>query len=263
VSTPVFADERIDYPHVVRRNGRRNLRWSIDLQSDEAHRAGQPSVAPQEPEFKIDSLGPALRRTVLKGLVETARRCGEPACVVWGVHDCTWIDERGRTTDGNRPPSAEIAENHLLESQDAVMEDVWTIRLPEGCAASHLCIRHIDAVLVEITPGEPFVLGSFFDLPRDGRHDPAAAMMSRGRLKPPARFRGQPVTGVLDHWQVVGPVQPCRNGAILRDPWPEDIRRACEEIAGRSLPERIHRAAWRALNPEDPTLNHVGVLKAA
>lgn len=211
----------------------------------------------------IDDLGPALRSTVLKGLVETARRCGEPACVVWGIHDCTWIDERGRTTDGNRPPSAEIAENHLLEDQDAVMEDVWTIRLPEGCSASHLCIRRIDAVLVEITPGEPFVLGSFFDLPRGGRHDPAAAMMSRGRLKPRARFRGQPVTGVRDHWQVVGPVQPCRNGAILRDPWPEDVRRACEEIAGRSLPERIHRAAWVALNPEDPTLNYVGVLKAA
>ena len=34
-------------------------------------------------------------------------------------------------------------------------------------------------------------------------------------------------------------------------------------IAVRSVPERIHRAAWRALNPEDPTLNYVGVLKAA
>ena len=260
---PVPVEKRLDYPHVVRRNGRRNLRWSIDLPSDDGISTVPPSGFPQKPDGAIGDLGTGSRETVLRTMIETVRRRGEPACVVWGSDDCTWIDERGRTTDGNRPPAGEIAENHLLDYHDAVLEDVWTIRLPEGCAASHLCIRWISAVLVEITPGEPFVLGSFFDLPKGGRHDPAAGMMSRGRLKPPARFRGQPVTGVRDGWEVVGPVQPCRDGAILRDPWPEDVHRACEDIAGKSLPERIHRAAWRALNPEDRTLNYVGVLKAA
>lgn len=260
MSAPVYDEPRPEHPHVVRRNGRRNLRWSIETELDGPCALGPRTIVSAE---SGNLYGTASRAATLKALTTKARRTGESACVVWGPEDCTWIDERGRMTDGNHPPRGEIADNHLLEHHDVVLEDVWTVKLPAGCTTSHLCIRRIDAVVVEITPGEPFVLGSFFDLPKGGRHDPSAAMMSRGRLKPPARFRGQPVTGVRDHWQVVGPVQPSGDGVFLRDPWPEEVRRACERIAGGPLPDRVHRAAWRALNPHDATINHVGVLEAA
>lgn len=254
------------HPHVVRRAGRRNMLWMVEFAGPEADGVGSAHGYRFDARETLDAAGRLTatgRAAIVRRLAERARRLGEACCAVWSDDDCTWIDEGGRTTGGNRPPTGEIAQNHLLDRFDADLEDVWTIALPDGCSASHVCLRRIDASCVEVTPGEPVVLGSFHDLPRDGRHDPAASMTVRGRLRPPPRYRGQPVTGVRDGWEILGPVQPCRDGAIIRNPWPADVRRACEDVAGRPLPESLHRHAWRALNPDDPRTNHVGVLKAA
>ena len=62
---------------------------------------------------------------------------------------------------------------------------------------------------------------------------------------------------------LLGEVQPSDKGVILQNPWPDDVQRACDQVAGRNLDRRVHDAVWRALNPPDPTCNYVGVLKAA
>lgn len=255
-----------DYPHVITHGGRRNLRRSIEFVD-----AASCLLGLHDPHVFIDhglvdeegDLTVAGRTSILERFAERTRHGTSGVCIAWSTDDCTWLDTGGRQTHGNRPPTGEIDQPHLMDTCDAMLEDVWTVKLPAGCTASHLCIRQIDASLVEITPGERVVLGSFHDLPKAGRHDPAASMMSRGTLKPPARFRGQPVTEVRDRFTIMGPVQPSDVGIILRNAWPADVRRACDVVAGRPLAAPLHQAVWRALNPPSPDMNHVGVLKAA
>ena len=255
-----------DYPHVIEHGGRRNLRHAIEFVDAASTLLGLHDPYVFLADGLVDEDGDltvAGRTTVLERFAGRSRRGTAGVCIAWSEDDCTWLDAGGRQTPGNRPPTGEIDQPHMMETRDALLEDVWTVKLPAGSIASHLCIRRIDASLVEVTPGEPVVLGRFHDLPRGGRHDPAGAMMSRGRLKPPARFRGQPVTEVRDRFTIMGPVQPSDVGVILRNAWPADVRRACDAVAGRPLASPLHQAVWRALNPPCPDMNYVGVLKAA
>lgn len=84
-----------------------------------------------------------------------------------------------------------------------------------------------------------------------------------GSLIAPKFYRGQPVTGIRDEWLLLGPVQAADDGVILRNPWPDHVRAACEEVAGMSLPSHLTDAAWRAIDPENPDIIYVGVQKAA
>ena len=148
---------------------------------------------------------------------------------------------------------------------DARVEWCWTIELPKEAAWSHLCIRRIDADLIEVAAGQPVTLANFDEPELPHLVDPSRHLLDGGgRLKAPAVYRGQRTTGVRDDWVLTGPVQPVDGFyAIIRNAWPDDVREVCEEIAEMKLPRRLIDAAWRAIDPESRGVTYVGVQKAA
>jgi hypothetical protein len=256
-----------NYPHVISQGVRQNHRWPMIV-------SNEPVTAPfavQEHVFvapgivdDAGSLTEAGRRMIVRRLVDLAKRSKASYCVVWSPTSCTWFERDGRHRDGLVPPQGNLSNPWAGRDHVAPVEWCWTIRLPDGGEWSHLCVRRITRELVEITPGEPMILADFNEPAVEGLPDPAEGMLARdGSLIPPRTYRGQTVTGIRDDWQLLGPVQPGDEGVVLRNPWPDDVRQACEKVAGMPLPRGLTDAAWRAVDPEHPDVTYVGVQKAA
>lgn len=265
-ATPPLASTR-EYPHLISQGVRRNRR---------SHMVVSNTPVPPSPTLKdlvfeapglVDGAGaitPLATRTVISRMSRLAKTTKASFCVVWSPTSCTWFERDGRHRDGFDPPLGDVTDPWAGRHHDARVEWCWTIELPSEAEWSHLCVRRLDRDLVEIAPGEPMVLADFDQPTAPGLPDPAAGLLAAdGSLKPPRTYRGQPVVGVRDEWKLLGPVQPAEDGTILRNPWPDDVREACERIAGIPLPRRLTDAAWRAIDPEHPDVTYVGVLKAA
>lgn len=258
---------RRDYPHVITRGPHRHTRWPMLI-------SNAPVASPRETYVFIghgymigDRLTDTGRRAILSGMQEKARKSKSRYCVVWSPHDCTYLDGQGGLRDGTMPPRGDM----VTDANDQApirLEDVWTIALPPRRSgqpfSSHLCVRRIGPV-VEISLGAPLVLADFCD------DEPDATLVAAhhdadGRWKLPFSFRGVTVTATgADGRILYGPVQPQGEvpSIMLRDPWPEQLEAACHEVAGRRLSMDLIDKAWRTINPEDTTMNFVGVLQAA
>jgi hypothetical protein len=255
------------YPHVITQGARRNGRSSIIV-------ANEPLPEPQpgrayvhvgegyaNPDGSATELG---RIAILKKMRAQAKISKARYCVVWGPTSCTWIDGMGVCREGISPPEGDVAEPYYYDLLDMPMEPTSWIALPGTAEPTHLCIRRLDDHLVEIAPGEPIMLAAFDDPVAEGLRDPAERLLGPdGNLVQPETFRGQPVTGIRREWEILGPVQPYEGGQILRNPWPDDVRRACEAVAGRRLPPRIVEAAWQILHPAAAGVVPKGVHEAA
>ncbi len=265
-TTPSVASYR-DYPHIISQGIRQNQRSAMVVSNEPVPSAfavrdyvfASPGIVDD-----AGGLTEAGRRMIVRRLVDLAKRSKASYCVVWSPTSCTWFERDGKHRDGLVPPQGDLSNPWTGRAQDAPVEWCWTIRLPEGGEWSHLCVRRITRDLIEIAPGEPMMLADFNEPALEGIPDPAEGLLAPdGSLKPPRTYRGHIVTGVRDEWQLLGPVQPGDEGVILRNPWPDDVRQACEKVAGMPLPRRLTDAAWRAIDPEHPDVVYVGVQKAA
>ena len=259
---PIAGPSSREYPHLITRGARSNQRWRLDFAT--------PTVGIAAHAFPHDLLDehgrptPEGRRAVLERFSRIARGSAARHCVVWSADECTWIDGRGRARDGRNPPEGIPVAPREMNSTPARPEHAWTIRLPAGCTHSHLSVRMIARGYVEIAPAGPMLLGHFDEPLEEGEDDPAAGMTDGlGIVAAPKTWRGQPVTGIVDGWTLTGPVQPCSDGVVMRNPWPDALAAACDRIAGRPLSDRIHDAAWRVYDPENKGMIFVGVLEAA
>ena len=258
---------RREYPHVVYKGARVNSRWTILVSNDLIPPLGAADVnvftgpGLLDRRDKLTDLG---RTTILARITERAKTSAARYCIVWGPESCTWIDGDGSTVDGRRPPKGEVSDPYMYDAVPLSIEWVFTLALPEGCPSTHLCIRRVDENLVEIALGEAMLLGDFSDPALPGFPDPAEKLLDEdGALVLPRTYRGQQVTGMTGEWIIDGPVQPIEHGIFLRNPWPEDVAKTCQELAGLPLPRELTAAAWRAIDPEDPSMIPVGVLAIA
>lgn len=266
MKTPLETARTRPYPHLVSTGDRRATRRTIYVAN-----APVPGIdADDDRAFMgvgmLDRRGELSKRgraVVLAGIIDLARRTRLERCIVWAADDCSWISREGDVRNGRKPPVAiDTLDPYFYEQMPMEAEDCWTVPLPEGCDATHLCIRQIDATRIEICPGERIVLGDFSDKIPDGERNPAAHLLdAQGRLSPPPVWRGMRVTGV-EGWEIFGPVQPAEDGIILREPTPATLREACEKVAGITLPDDLVDRCWRAARPELPYVP-VGVLEAA
>lgn len=252
------------YPHLISQGTRRNHQWPIVV-SDRPVEADTPHVfvgpgllAPS------GSLTPRGRTRIDDAIAKLAAQAKARYCVVWGPHDCTYYHADGTCRPGRQPPHGDPEiDPALLARTPLALEDCWYVELPAGCDETHICIvRQGD--FVEITPGEPILVADF-NTPWPDADPPLAKFRDEdGRWKLPFTLRGVTVTHA-DGDVLYGPIQP-RNGPeriILRSPWPQDVADAFDQLAGVKLPDSIHQAAWRAVDPMAYDMAHVGVLRAA
>jgi hypothetical protein len=136
------------------------------------------------------------------------------------------------------------------------LERCFVIALPSeiGAEERFLCAQRIGR-LVEIVEGEHMVLGHLPDdeIPTDsdGMELPDEQIL---RLLPKT-YRGAEITGYLCGG-ILGQVQPAElaEPIVLNDPWPHEVTRACEEVAGHPLPAHIIEAVWDAVRERRPAL---------
>lgn len=251
------------YPHIITRGIRQNCRWSISVANEPLALHGAVHEYVFHGRGFLDQAGAVTakgRNAVIDAFESIAIKSKASYCIVWSPSDCTWFDQDGGHRDGRHPPRGEVSDPWLGRHHDALIEWCWTIELPPGGEWSHLCMRRIDKDLVEVAPGEPMVLANFDEPVRHGEPDPCGSMLAEdGSLIAPKTYRNQPVTGIRDDWILLGPVQAADDGLIIRNPWPDDIRKACETIAGMSLSCDLTDAAWRAIDTENPASKFAGV----
>lgn len=228
------------YPHLVTRGARGPVRWSLRIAN-----APVRSIDPEGPLTFIGAgmldrrgdLTPHGRDVVSTRIRAEALAAGRERCVVWASEACTWFGPDGVELAGVNPPEATVTYNaHLYATLDLACEECTAFEMPSASMHSHLCVMRIGPRHIEIAPGERIALGVFDDPVPPRQRDPAAGLLDgEGRLAPPERWRGQPVHGVESDVMIVGPVQPCADGIILRDPWPFEVCEAAERIAGCAL----------------------------
>lgn len=255
-----------DYPHMISRGPGGNLRWPISISN--VRRTGTDAYKYVGRDYVGVDSGPTMagRSAILQGISEGMGRTGHGRCVVWSATSCTYLLPDGTTREGRRPPTGTlVADDYEPDLPPLRVEDVWTLRLPPGCLRSHLCLKR-RGDLVEIGGGEAMVVADLIDCPLPGLPDPFALRRADdGSWLLPFVHRGVQVTAVRNGAVLLGPVQMVRDDAlrIMHDPWPAEVEEACQDLAGRALPRVMLDAAWRAIDPADPEMNHVGVLEAA
>jgi hypothetical protein len=258
------------YPYVITSGSRDYRRKLMTLSNAPTELADGQSMTFACPDM-LDADGALTasgRAAVFESVRECARRSRSHYCIVWSEQLCTWLDQDGTALAGTRPPRAtETDVPQLYESTPITGEDCFVIELPGPHAPhepTHLCISHIGPKHVEIALGGPMILGMFQDPVRPGETDPVEPYLDDdGGLKPLTSFRGQPVTAIdRDEWVIYGPIQPDADGIILRQPFPAQVREACEKVAGMPLPREIHDRAWWAVRTDELDYAPVGVLEA-
>lgn len=258
---------RREYPHIVSRGYGGSLRWSTLIHDRPLAAYETPYAFIGKALVNVDGTPTEAGRTAIMERVATqAAATRAPLAIVWSASACTYILPDGTRREGRRPPKGVVVVDDFEDGLPLLhVEDLWALRLPAGSLHDHLCLKRTGD-LVEIAPGEPMVVADFIDGPGPGRSSPVAGMRRHdGRLDLPKVYRGVRVTGVRNGVVLLGPVQMVRGDAhhVLHDPWPETVEEVCQDIAGRSLPQHLLDAAWRAVDPLDQTLNYVGVLEAA
>lgn len=254
-----------EYPHAVEFRTGVNARHAIFLANEENPLAEWALYGFVDPRL-LDATGTLTsigRSIVLDGMIRETRGTPRTFCIVWGARDCTFLMPDGTTCEGRKPPRGAPMEPESYSGTPADLVDCRYVELPPGSAASHACIVRLTRDRVEIASGTPCVLGCYTEPTPPGRTDPFEGMLDEnGMLHPPARFRGQPVTGVTeDH--ILGPVQPDGAVSFVVEPWPDQVFDACRRIAGRDLPREILDAAWRAVDPIRWDVLQVGIRLAA
>jgi hypothetical protein len=256
-----------DYPHVISSiGGRRHCRWRVLISNN-------PVEDPNDGTWIISgirSVGPGGqlteqgRQNLIRQIGERARTSKAHYCIVWGDTDCSFFLPDGSIRQGHNPPQGDlVADEDAWDATPILCEPVWSIALT-GRGPPYLCIKRTGD-LVEVMAGARIVLADFSDYPAGCDNDPAANLRDKqGRWKRPLVHRRQRVEAITEQGLLLGPVQPLEMGAtvILRQPWPHQIEAACNQIAGRRLPNPILQAVWAALDPAE-NLRIVDVLDAA
>jgi hypothetical protein len=252
-----YGDE---YPHVVRKSGRRSA-WRTEIEIS----VGRPDaqigarIILTHPDL-FDTQGNvsvSARELLLDAAAEAAGNGEPPLCVVWSPDSCTFVGPQGRLRDSDHPPSVKPFNVRLGATLPPFkLERCFSVALRDKGAAIErfLCAQRIGR-LVEIVEGEHMVLG---DLPEDeipvdaeGMALPDAEILRRL----PKTYRGAEITGYICGG-ILGPVQPAElaEPIVLNDPWPHEVAQACEQVAGYALADTIIDALWRAVRERRPAL---------
>ncbi len=255
-----------EYPYIVTLGTGRNTRWLVEVGNEPAapeYRRAHSFYGPGAVDA-TDSLTATGRKIILNGVKTTAGGSASTTCVVWAPDECTYVLQDGTVIDGRTPPKGDpiYPEDYAANNADVI--SVRWVALPKGSEWPFLCIRLLDRNHVEITSGEPLMLGHFDELPIEGPGSELRRHLDEnGQLVAPPVFRGVNTTGIANGYTLLGPVQP--NGCEVRvvEPWPSTVFAAAEAIAGKKLSKSLLQAIWRAVEPEDPDMNMVGALKAA
>jgi hypothetical protein len=252
-----YGDE---YPHVVRKNGRRSA-WRSQIQVEvgpaDAQVNARVRLAHPEPFDARGDLTAGARELLLAAAARAAIEGGLSACFVWGADSCTFVGPTGEPRDSDHPPLVKPFYVQLGAKLPPLrLERCFVIALPseKGAEERFLCAQRIGR-LVEIVEGEHMVLGHLPDdeIPSDsdGMEVPDEQVL---RLLPKT-YRGAQITGYLCGG-ILGPVQPAElaQPIILNDPWPHEVAQACEEVAGHPLALDIIEAVWDAVRERRPAL---------
>lgn len=252
-----YGDE---YPHVVRKNGRRGAwRSQIGIQMGQANALvdAKISLTHPEPFDARGNLSASARELLLAAAARAAIAGGPSSCFVWGPDNCTFVGPTGELRESDHPPLVKSFYVQLGAKLPPLrLERCYSIALAaeEGAEDRFLCAQRIGR-LVEIVEGEHMVLGHLPDdeIPTgsDGMELPSEQIL---RLLPKT-YRGAEITGYLCGG-ILGPVQPAElaEPIVLTDPWPHEVTRACEEVAGHPLPADITEAVWDAVRERRPAL---------
>lgn len=267
MKTPYEAAITRMYPHLVTRGPRHPTFGSIAVSNVPLGRkpCGRHAYVGVGMLDADGNLTPRGRSVIAAAIAAEASSEKADICVVWGERDCTWYDRDGTGRDGMDPPQATDTFNtYMYDRLPVTTEDCWTFALPVEASVSHLCVLKVDRTRIEIAPGEPIMLAWFDEPVVEGERDPAHDLIGPdGDITPPARYRGQPVTGMEDGTTLLGPIQPSEEGTIIRTPWPQQIRDACRSIAGLDVDESIIERIFDIAHAGAEDMNHVGILKAA
>jgi hypothetical protein len=251
-----------DYPHIVVKNGSRSAwRVNISVETGEAYAdLGTKAVLRHPKPFAADGTLTDPARRLLRAAAavpDAIGPCPYLLCLVWGPDDCTFINADGQLTYSDHPP---YVRPFYIDFGAALpplpIERCFRIEVPArtGAPSRYICAQRIGR-LVEIVEGEQMVLGHLpdEDIPAgpDGFELPDAEVLHRL----PKSYRGAPITGYVAGG-LLGPVQPRESATpiVLQDPWPEEVSKACAQIAGQPLPSSITSAVWNAVCHRRPTL---------
>lgn len=249
-----------EYPHVVRKYGRRDAwRSQIEIEVGPAHAVVETKInlAHPEPFDAGGDLSAGARELLLAAAARAAIDGGPSACVVWGPDSCTFVGPSGERRDSDHPPLVKPFYVQLGAKLPPLrLERCFVIALgvEDGADERFLCAQRIGR-LVEIVEGEHMVLGHLPDheIPTDSAGMELPDEQVLGLL--PKTYRGAEITGYLCGG-ILGPVQPAElaEPIILNDPWPYEVAQACETVAGHPLPGHITDAVWEAVRERAPAL---------
>jgi hypothetical protein len=254
------------FPHLIIRADNRNAKWFVGL-------ANEPSAFDPHTLFCVVGEGYAdawgnitgIGRAKLVDLVkERITRTAEHICIVWSKADSTYLDACGSEISGTRPPVGEaMVVDDGTANAKMLIQSVAYVTLPSGTGPSHLCVEQCGP-FVHICQGAPLLLADFRDAPC-AEDQPRHLMNRDGTWPSPLLYRGVRVERVDPGPVFWGPVQPIPNAPsiTLRDPWPEQLAEACQDLAERALQADVLDAAWRAIHPEHPDLVRADVREAA
>ncbi|MEA3052153.1 MAG: hypothetical protein QOG72_1056 [Sphingomonadales bacterium] len=249
-----------EYPHIVVKYAPRSLtRLGVAVDTGHRYAAIEPHALVRHPR-PFDAAGSLTAEARELLIVAAAAAMGEtpyPLCLVWGPNDCTFVDGAGGRVDSDHPPYVRPFYVHLgADLPPLALERFFSIKLPAGKhgAERYLCAQRIGR-LVEIVEGESMVLGHLPDedilADSEGIELPQAEIL---RMLPKT-YRGAQVTGYIAG-ALLGPIQPMELATpiILQDPWPEEVARACEQVAAHPLPASVTKPLWDAVRHRRPAL---------
>jgi hypothetical protein len=233
----------------------------VVVETGHPHATIDPQACVRHPRpFDCNGSLTAEARELLVAAASTPGAMAKPPCLlclVWGPHDCTFVDrDRGRV-ESDQPPFVRPFYVQLgADLPPLPLERCFSIKLPTSTTGSerYLCAQRIGR-LVEIVEGEQMVLGHLPDedilVDCEGVELPEATIL---RMLPKT-YRGAEITGYMAG-ALLGPVQPMELATpiILRDPWPDEVRHACQQIAGHPLSPSVTKAVWGAVCYRRPTL---------
>jgi hypothetical protein len=252
-----YGDE---YPHIVRKGGRRSI-WRSGVEISLGHARAQIDakirLTHPEPFDAQGNLSTLARKLLLDAAVGKAAGREESLCIVWAPDSCTFIGSQGQLRDSDLPPTVKPFYVRFGANLPPLkLERCFIVALDDEDSEHQrfLCAQRIGP-LVEIVEGEHMILGHLpdDDIPTDqhGVALPDAEVLRRL----PKTYRGAQITGYICGG-ILGPVQPAElaQPVVLNDPWPDEVAEACEHVAGYRLPDQVTDAVWEAARQQRPAL---------
>lgn len=249
-----------EYPHVVRKNGRRGARRreiEIEIGRACAQVDARICLSHPEPFDTRGNLSAGARKLLLEAAACAAVNEEDCLCFVWSADSCTFVGPTGEQRDSDLPPVGKPFYVELGAKLPPLrLERCFSIELAteSGPDERFICAQRIGR-LVEIVEGEHMVLGDLpeQEIPTDAGGWPLPDEVILRRL--PKTYRSAQVTGYICG-AILGPIQPAELAApiVLNDPWPHEVAQACEQVAGCPLPAQITDAVWEAVRERRPAL---------